>query len=94
MEGCISTPIPNYLSTYYFLSFSPHPRDDDGRKERCGDHNRVVRMKGKEQCGDHIHVTRMKGKEQCGEEVEVMRRDEQCGDHTRKGWGEEHTTTE
>ena len=36
----------------------------------------------------------MKGKEQCGEEVEVMRRDEQCGDHTRKGWGEEHTTTE
>ena len=26
--------------------------------------------------------------------VEVMRRDEQCGDHTRKGWGEEHTTTE
>ena len=54
----------------------------------------MVRMKGKEQCGDHIHVTRMKGKEQCGEEVEVMRRDEQCGDHTRKGWGEEHTTTE
>ena len=39
-------------------------------------------------------MVRMKGKEQCGEEVEVMRRDEQCGDHTRKGWGEEHTTTE
>ena len=54
----------------------------------------MVRMKGKEQCGDHIHVTRMKGKEQCGEEVEVMRRVEQCGDHNRKGLGEEHTTTE
>ena len=34
--GCISTPIPNYLSTRLLLFY----------------HIRVVRMKGKEQCGD------------------------------------------
>ena len=38
VEGCISTPIPNYLSTPQNLRFY---------------HNRVVRMKGKERCGEH-----------------------------------------
>ena len=36
MEGCISTPMPNHLSTYRSLPFH---------------HIRVVRMKGKERCG-------------------------------------------
>lgn len=31
VERCIMTPMPNHLSTYYFLSFSPHPRGGDER---------------------------------------------------------------
>ena len=51
--GCISTPMPNHLSTCLSLPFH---------------HIRVVRMKGKEQCGDGEqrgnHTTNKRNKEQ------------------------------
>ena len=41
VEGCISTPIPNYLSTLLLLTITtvwrPHFIGEDGRKEQCGE---------------------------------------------------------
>ena len=48
MEGCISTPIPNYLSTHLSLPLNhktTHKRVEERRAEQCGKGSDVEQMR-------------------------------------------------